>query len=334
MHRSPTLLTAAALTAAALALTLTGCSSGDAPRATTSATAADTATHYPLTLDVPGQSTPLTLKKQPTRIAVLSPDASIAVAELIGTDHIVAATAAAKNTTLNPRAAEFAKVPHTVTDNTNPNPEQVLSWKPDLVVVTARHTGEQNASDQLNAAGAPVLSLTNNWATVQDVTDNIALLGKALNAQKKAAALNTRIDDGVAAARKKTAKVSSKPSVLVLSNQGPMPFVNADTVITAELIAAAGGVNAASAAGVHATMPVNPEQVVKADPDDIMLVDVLGKGRSSFDGILSNPAVANLKAVRDGHVKLFAARDVYGVAGSEIVTGIAQITAWIHPELR
>ncbi|HEY0248769.1 MAG TPA: ATP-binding cassette domain-containing protein [Gryllotalpicola sp.] len=334
MHRSPTILATSLLGAAALLLTVTGCTgTASAQKASPASARSSATTSYPLTLNVPGQSQPLTLAKQPKRIAVLSPDASIAVDELVGTSRIVAATDAAKNTTLNPRAADFSAVPHTITDDTNPNPEQVLSWKPDLVVVTARHTGEQDASSQLSAAGAPVLSLTNNWGTVQDVTDNLTLLGTALNAQAEAASLVKQINDGVAAATAKTSRISSSPSVLVLSNQAPMPFINASDVITSELITDAGGTNAATAAGAHATMPVNPEQVVKASPDYIMLVDVLGKGQSSFQSILSNPAVANLPAVKDGHVKLFQAQDVYGVAGTEIVTGIQQIMSWIHPEL-
>ncbi len=334
MHRSPTMTTVTALGAAAL---LSGVLGQNAASAKGSATHAKstTTTQYPLTMNVPGESKKLILKKQPTRIAVLSPDASIAVDELIGTSHVVAVTDAAKNSTLDPRAADFAGVRHTITNDVNPSPEQVLSWNPNLVVVTARHTGEKDASSQLTTAGVPVLTLTNNWTTVHDVTSNLTLLGKVLNAQPKAATLVKRINQGVAAARAATADASTRPSVLVLSNQAPtMPFINAGDVITSELIADAGGVNAAAAAGVQATMPVNPEQIVQANPDYIMLVDVLGAGESSFQSLLSNPAIANLNAVKEGHVKLFAARQVYGDAGTEIVTRIHQIMSWIHPEIQ
>ncbi|GAA4837271.1 hypothetical protein GCM10023221_13220 [Luteimicrobium xylanilyticum] len=332
---NPLRLTSTLAAAAALTFALAGCSGSSgastAPPAGAATTSAATA-GFPVTVTVPGAA-PVHLDHAPTRIAVLSPDAAVAVAELGAADRVVAVPSGATNSTLVPDPDTYAKVEHTISDDTSPDVEQILSWKPDLVVVTARHTGEKDASSQLTNAGIPVLTFTNGWSTADAITTNLTLLGKALGSPDAATKLVSTITSGVASAKTATASVSTRPKVLVLSNQAGTPFVNASSVITSQLVTLAGGVNAADAAGVHATRPVNPELIVKAAPDYIMLVDVLGKGRSSFDSMLSNPAVKALPAVENGHVKLFAARDVYGLAGREVVSGTAAVRAWIHPEL-
>jgi iron complex transport system substrate-binding protein len=49
-------------------------------------------------------------------------------------------------------------------------------------------------------------------------------------------------------------------------------------------------------------------------PDRIMLVDVTGKGLTSFDALLKNPAVADLPAVKEDRVKMYKGREVYALA--------------------
>lgn len=293
---------------------------------------APAAATFPVTVEVPGAD-PLTIESEPQRIAVLSPDAAIALHELGATDRLVAIPQSARNETLNAYAADLADVPNDVPGDTSPEPEQVVAWDPDLIVVTARHTGEQDASAQLGATGVPVLSLTNGWSTSTAVIENLALLGQATGTAERADALAAEIEDGVADVRERAAGAEATPSVAILSNQAHTPFINASTSLVSELVVNGGGENVAGAIGVQKTMPVQPEQLVAANPDRIMLVDVTGKGEGSFDSLLANPAVADLAAVRDGNVKMFPGHEVYGLAGREIVSGSASVLAWLHPDL-
>lgn len=322
---------AVAVLVATLILGTSACASSPADSDTTAAPAKSAA--FPIKIEVPGGAS-LTIAKEPTRIAALSPDAAIALHELGITDkRLIAVPEAATNKTLDPYADDMAHVENIFAGDNDPEPEQVLSWKPDLVVVTARHTGEKDASDRLTAAGVPVLSLTNGWSSSKAVIENLELIGKATGTSEAAKKLSEEIRDGVAAVRAKAAKAKDKPSVMILSNQARSPFVNAGPSLVAELVTNGGGTNAADAIGITKTMPIQPEQLVAARPDYIMLVDVTGKGQSSFDALLGNPAVAALPAVANGHVKLFPGKQVYGLAGKEVVSGSDAMLAWLHPDL-
>ncbi len=320
--------------AALLALGLSGCSGApsSAPGEETDAAGAASAA-FPVTLEVPGASEPLVIEEEPTRIAALSPDAAIALHELGLTERIVAVPESAKNTTLNPHAEEMEGVENVVPGENSPEPEQVLSWQPDLVVVTARHTGEQDASERLTATGVPVLTLTNGWSTSEAVVENLELLGKATGASSEADELSGEIREGVEDVRELAAGADSTPSVAILSNQARAPFINAGTSLVSELVTNAGGSNAADAVGISKTMPVQPEQLVAMNPDAIMLVDVTGKGEGSFDSLLGNHAVAALPAVQSGQVKMFPGKEVYGLAGREVVSGSEAVLEWLHPRL-
>jgi iron complex transport system substrate-binding protein len=309
---------------------LAGCADEPSNKATAAGATTTTAT-YPMTLQVPGAKQPLVIKAEPQRIAVLSPDAATAVDELVGTSRIVAIPNSSKREATSVREKDFASIANVIPDGINPDPEQVLSWNPDLVVVTARHTGEKDASTALTAAGVPTLTLTNNWGTPDQVADNITLIGRALNAQAQAAKLVAQINSGVNAIKTKFASTPTHPSVLIMPNMGGKVYVSATDVLTSALIDDAGGVNASVKAGIAHTMPTNPEQVVAANPDMIMLIDVMGTGQSSFNAILGNPAVKNLPAVRQGKVKLFSADKIYGIGGVELVDGLQDIAAWLHP---
>ena len=323
---------AAVGTVLTLSLTLAGCA-GDATSSQPAETTRAANDAFPVTIEVPGVEEPLVLDEQPARIAVLSPDAAIALHQLGVTDRIIAVPESAQNPTLNPYAEAMADIEHTVGGHNNPEPELVLSWQPDLVVVTARHTGEQDAAELLTSTGVPVLTLTNRWLSSEAVLENLDLLGQATGTGDQAQTLTTEISEGLAETRTSAAEAESTPSVAVLSNQAHSPFINAAPSLVTEMVSNGGGHNAADDLSITTTMPVQPEQLVAMNPDYIMLVDVTGKGAESFDELLGNPAVAGLPAVQEERVRVFPGREMYGLAGREVVAASDSVLAWLHPEL-
>lgn len=273
--------------------------------------------------------------KDPTRIVALSPDASIALHQLGATDRLVAVPESATNPTLNPYAVQMADVPNTLAGDNDPEPEEVLGHDPDLVVVTSRHGGEKDAARTMEKSGVQVLTLDNGWSTTDDVVANLKAIGDATGTQDEAEELAKRITDGVGEVRASAEEATSTgdtPSVAILSNQGRVPFINTGSSLVSDLVDIAGGSDAAGKAGIKKTQPVQPEQLVTMKPDKIMLVDVTGKGRSSFDALLKNPAVADLPAVKEGHVKMYKGREVYALAGIEVVKASEDLLTWLHPE--
>jgi len=314
----------------ALGLGLSGCSTGTTQAEPTTVSAPEA---FPVEIDEPGAEGTVVIEEEPARIAVLSPDAAIALHELGATDRVIAIPEAATSATLNPYSEQMAGVEHVVGGHTSPEPEQVLAWDPDLVVITARHTGEQDASERLSAAGVPVLTLTNGWSSSEAVAENVEILGRATGMNDAAEELADEIIGGVADVRERAEGVGEMPTVAILSNQAQAPFINAGSSLVVEIVANGGGASAAEELGIDNTMPVQPEQLVAMDPDYIMLVDVTGKGEDSFDSLLDHPALAALSAVQDDRVALFPGREMYGLAGREVVSASEAVLGWLHPDL-
>lgn len=322
---------AIAVVLAVAGASLASCAAADTEESATGEIGADAA--FPVTIDVPGADDPLVVESEPERIVALSPDAAIALHELGVTDRLVAVPEAALNPTLNGHADEMADVPNAVSGETSPEPEQVLAWDPDLIVVTARHTGEQDAARQLGTTGVPVLTLANGWSSSDAIVENLDLIGQATGRDEAAAELGEEIRDGIADVRAHGEETEGEPTVAVLSNQAGPVFLNAGASLTTELLGSAGAVSAAESIGVTKTMPIQPEQLVAADPDAIMLVDVTGRGEESFDQLLGNPAVAGLDAVVEDRVRMFPAREVYGLGGREVVSGSEAVLEWIQSDI-
>lgn len=323
----------AAVTAALLALT--ACAS-DAEDGADGDTAADEAGGaFPRTVEVPGSAAgEVEIEAEPQRVAALSADAAGAVADLVGADRLVAVPANSQAPHVTRNADDLAGVEHTLPPGADADPEQVLSWDPDLVVVTARHDSEDDAEELLTQADLPVLAIHNGWASLDALSENITLLGEALGAEDRAEELTAEIADrSNAVATAAGEPDDDAPRVLVLSNQADQPFVNADSVVTADLLHRAGAVNAAGEAGVEQTRPVDPEQVVAMDPDAVLLVDVAGTGEEDFADLLDAPAVAALDAVEEEHVRVMPAAEVYASAGMGLLDGLENIAEWLE-ELR
>jgi iron complex transport system substrate-binding protein len=274
----------------------------------------------------------VTLPSKPMRIAALSADVAEAAVELAGAERLIAVPASAANPALSSHAREMAAVPAKLPPGTDPDPEQIISLNPDLILITTRHGGEWDARAVLARSGIPMIAITDGWRTLEEVKRNLTLLGRALDAEARARELTAELDRRADAVAARVGTATDRPSVAILSNQAGRPFINAADVLTSDLVKRAGGTLVADRIGLRTTAPVTAEQLISADPDAILLIDVTGKGRDSYRSLLDNPAVAELTAVREDRVMLLPARTSYGVGGVHLADGLEEIARWLHPE--
>ncbi|ASO20594.1 iron complex transport system substrate-binding protein [Actinoalloteichus hoggarensis] len=272
----------------------------------------------------------VTIESEPRRIAALSPDAAEATLELVGPDRLVAVPRNLTSPSLGNHVEDAAAVPEQLPPGNEPDPDHVLSLEPDLILVTPRHGGEQDALAVLGETGVPVLALE-QWDGLDDIAANLLLLGEVLDAEDRAASLVAEMAERREAVADAVAG-RDRPSVLGLSNQAGTPFVIGPDAFTSGLIELAGGDAAAETAGVRATGPADPETIVAADPDAILLVDVTGGGRGSFDSVLSNPAVADLPAAAEDRVLLLPAASAFPTGVTHTLDGLEALAGWLHPE--
>lgn len=312
---------------AALTITLTACSGAAPQDVTSSGGPASAPAEFPRTIEVPagpaGPATTLEIPAEPQRIATLSYETTALVTELGLADRIVLMPSEAANPVLTDHAAELADVPATIQSASHIDPEAVIAAAPDLVLMTARHGVEDTAGAAITAAGIPVLVLPNTWSTVDGITDDALLVGKATGAEHEADELVTDLAAGFT-----SAPVSdSAPRVLVLSNQAGKPFVTSGTAFPLEVLSMAGAADASAVLGLRSTGPITAEQVVLANPDAILLVDMNGSGDTMFRELLSNPAVAALPGA--AHQYVVAGKQVQGLGLRSVVTGLEDLTAWV-----
>ncbi|MCY0876074.1 MAG: ABC transporter substrate-binding protein [Firmicutes bacterium] len=171
------------------------------------------------------------------------------------------------------------------------NAEQIIAAHPDLVLV-ADYTN-QNVVRQLMHVGIPVYEFTtfNSFANIES---HIITLGKIVDQPSKAEALVAHIQARLAALK---ASQPKKKLTVLYYTWGDVAGAN---TTGNDVILAAGGINAAAKMNGWAT--VSAEEVVKLNPDVVVIPDDSGAKDAELKSFLSNPAFKNLKAVKAHHV--------------------------------
>ena len=326
--RTTALLLAATAATAALSLALTGCAAGatDTAPASQAADAPADAPAFPRTITVPGahgaEATTLELESAPEAIAALDYESAEVLAELGLADRLVLIPEAVLNPALGGHVDELRGVPETIKVAMELDPETVISLAPDLVVMSPRHGAETRMGGVFAQAGVPTLQLPDSWTGVDELTANIALIGEATGEDAAAEQLVDTIDAGL-----RPSATPHDARVLVLSNQAGRPFVTAGNAFPLRLLELTGARDVSAELGIETTGPISAEQIVQADPDGILLVDMNGSGERLFAELLANPAVAALPGPQRTLLVTGSEVQALGLAGT--IDGLATIDAWV-----
>ncbi|MBP6683906.1 MAG: ABC transporter substrate-binding protein [Leucobacter sp.] len=328
-------LTVAALTAATV-LGLSGCSPAEPAAPSTDAAAEDTAVAgFPRTIDIPagraGEARSITVESEPQAIAALDYESAEVIAELGLADRLVLIPEAVLNPTLGGHVEDMQAVPHTFPVAMNLDTETVISTSPDLVVMSPRHGAEDTIGAVLEQAGLTTLQLPETWTSTATLSRNIELIGQTTGTETAATALIEDIESGLGehSAPKAGSDNADAPRVLVLTNQAGRPFATAGGAFPLELLNLAGAVSVSDEMGMEATGPISAEQIVQANPDGIVLVDMNGTGDRMYADLLANPAVATVPAAADDALLRVTGRDVQALGLGATVTGLESLTAWV-----
>ena len=222
------------------------------------------------------------LEKPPQRIVSLLPSLTEAVCALGACDRLVGVDRFSNW----PRS--IAGVPR-VGGALDPSVEAVLALRPDVVLMST----SSRIADRLQVLGVPVLAFEHK--THADVRRVLAKVG-ALLALAGAQRVWDEIDAGVAAAAR------SLPAGLrgtrVYFEVGPGPFGAGETSFIGETLTRLGLRNVLPAS-LGPFPKINPEFVVRADPDVILV------GSRSADSLKARPGWAGMRALRGAHLCVF-----------------------------
>jgi iron complex transport system substrate-binding protein len=261
----------------------------------------------------------VTLDGPPKRIMTLTPGNTEILFALGAEDRIVAVDQWSDF----PPAAK-AK-PHVAP--LNPSLEQVVRFSPDLILST--HGGAEPLLP-LERHGIRVMVFAPR--TLDDIYRNILLIGRIVNAERRAEGL-------IRAMRQRVAEVVAKvrdaprPKVFIeFDGSDPSrPFTAGPGSFIDILVQLAGGANVA--AGSRTAWPqFSLEELIRADPDLIILSDANAPiNPQTPELVASRSGWSHLRAVRLGAI---AAIDSNAISrpGPRIVEGLELLAGLLHPD--
>ena len=181
----------------------------------------------------------------------------------------------------------------------DPNIEGIVALKPELVLVSAA----SRASSRLEALGIKVVALeTKTHADVRRVLQIVAVvLGLP---EEQGARLWRTIDSSVSAAAQSLSPKAKNTRVYFEVSRGP--YAAGESSFIGETLTRLGVKNVVPAA-LGPFPKLNPEFVVRANPDLIMI------GNRSMQAMVAYPGWASIKAVKAQRICVF------GVAQSDVV---------------
>ncbi|WP_288142967.1 ABC transporter substrate-binding protein, partial [Mesorhizobium sp.] len=172
------------------------------------------------------------------------------------------------------------------------SPEGVLSVNPSGIL--ALHgSGPKETVDVLKKTSIPFIEVAERYDH-EGILEKIRIVGKALGADAKAAALAAEIDVKLKAAEKQTASIKDRKRVLfVLSMRGGKILASGSNTAADGIIRLSGGVNAVD--GYSGYKQLSDEAVITARPDVILMMNNAGPGVSD-DELFANPSIRSTPA--------------------------------------
>ena len=339
-HRSRSRLLAVTL---ALPLLLGACSAGAEPTterpagdddaATTGQDAAGGATTgWPRTVEVHEAS--VEIAAAPQRVVALSTETGDLALELVGHDRVAAVATGSVTEGAGNQLDEAGQVETVLPPGTTPDPEQILALEPDLVLITSRHEGEESAADILAESGVPALVFTSaDFGTPDAVAASLRTLGTALGAEGQAETAAEALEAQVAEVTRAVAGATEQPRVLTLMARGDQVMITGLGSTLTTLTQLAGGDAVAEEQGWNGTVPADPELLVAAAPDVILVEDFRGTGMAPFTDLLAAQALSGVPAIAADQVHLVPSSEVSGSAGLHLADGLRTVAALLHPDL-
>lgn len=288
---------------------------------------------FPLTADVEGHE--VTLEDKPERIAALSLNVAEVVIDLRGPESIIAATDSVEMDHITHISEEAESIDNKIAGTTALDPEEVISYDPDLVLLSLARQGqaaEHDAEEILTNAGLPLASFS-NWVTVDDIKNNYQEIGHLVGEEDKANQIVEDIEVKVDQAQEQIQNPENKPSVLLLAQISPNtgPYILGPTSVAYDLIQLAGGESASDSLDLERSTPASVEHIMEIDPDYIVLIEWGPSGSDEFNEFKDSEAFKSLSAVKNDNVKEMKTKDV-AQANRFIVDELDDLVHWLNDE--
>lgn len=264
----------------------------------------------------------VTLATTPARIVSLAPS----------TTEIVCAVGACDKLAGVDQFSDFpeqAKHAPKLSDGFNPNYEQLVAAKPDLVLVAG--ITSPDVIKKIQELNLPMLVVGAEKTTFDSIESEIKMVGTAVGNPDKAEAVIAEMKTKIAGIEQKIARAKTKPRVFweLDATDPAKPFTPGPGSFVDEIITRAGGANAAH----NASSPypqLSAEEIIKENPQIVILSDA-AYGVAP-DSVGKRPGWDVIEAVKTG--KVFPIDDnLVSRPGPRVADGLEAAAKLIHPEL-
>lgn len=257
----------------------------------------------------------VTLQAKPTRIVAMAPSHTETVCALGACDLLVGVDT-------NSDWPESVLPLATLGDAFAPDLEAIVALEPDLVLVD-EYSG---IAEPLAALGLTVYAGTPQ--TYDETLEFFGLLGGLLDREAEAALLVGRVEGEV---RGVAAVLEGIDGPTVFIELDPTPYSAGPNSYLGTLLAFAGGINVLDASLGDFPL-VDPEYVVAADPEVILLTDA-PFGVTAAD-VAARPGWAGMRAVEEGRVLELDSEtvDMLSRAGPRLGEAVQALARLLHPD--
>jgi iron complex transport system substrate-binding protein len=283
------------------------------PKAISAAAEASKQTNYPLEIK-DSTGTELTFDQAPSRVTTIAASETEAVFAL-GAGETIFGVDKYSN---YPEAA----VSKPQVGDMNTNLEALLATKPDVVFANA--SLQKEVIDKLRELNIKVFA--SDPSTIDQVITKIENVGLIMNQQENA----QKVTNTMRAERKiveDALKNATKKKVYLEFDPG---WTVGDGEFLSELITLSGGVNVAS--GTKSWFKIDPEAIIKANPDVILYSDISYGEETNYNIIVKRPGWDQIAAIKNKQI--FALKtDPLVRVGPRITKGLIDMARAIHPDL-
>ncbi len=186
------------------------------------------------------------------------------------------------------------------------DPERVIALDPDLMIVSSN--GRADYTSLARSCGVPVFRLQ----TMPQTLDEIELVGYITGNDDAAANEAARFHGAIQKAR--SLRSPEAPTTRILGLAGNYAY--GKNTLFDNIVAALGGINVAAENGVDGYEAIDFEQIVRWDPEWIVVGAEGSKTKNVLAALRADPAISVTQAARNNHIvvlddRIFLAKSTY-----------------------
>ena len=270
----------------------------------------------------------IVIEEPPTRIVSMAPSVTEILFALDLGDKIVAVTDACD---YPPEALEIEKIREPFGDF---QIEKIVGLSPDLVIMD-RYLDLSPPGfwlSKLDEVGLRVIVLYAK--DLEDVLDNIKLVGQATWSQDKATELVSALENRINAVMEKVANISEEEKPRVFSTgwyDGESdPWTSGYGTFADDTVKLAGGINVAGIKSGYFQMDL--EAVIWADPQIIFVIEDYKWPTPTYNSILNDERFQSTEALKNNEIHKIDA-NVMSRPAPRLVDGLEETAKILHPDL-